>query len=349
VDDLRLVERRGDRQMLDRADVDVTKPAFPPFAGVSCKHVRQVVFENVLLVVGERKAEVEPVGAGGDPVIETDERHEAAERTDGPGVHAEVGPVAAQERAGDEAVPPRCRLSSGGDVGLAPHHRQVGERAVAQRRLDVPTVSVDPAAIQRGEDADDRQVARADPGEGQRFEDGAVPEARLLGHGPDDGMDEGLMGRQDVAGIAGTERRDGAADKRGECDPDSHRIESPHLRGTRGPGVHEHVCGLEQAVQAITVVVVIDVEDHAALAPVEHAGRRRRALPEQITAGRFDPDDVGAVVGQQSGGPRPGEPEAAIDDAEAVERPGHGTRRTMPCELKKKPPGVTRADRASGT
>ena len=104
VDDLRLIEDVGDGQVLHGADIDVTEPAFPGVTGSTAKDLRQVGFEDVLLVVGEWHPEIEPVRAGGDPIIETEERHEAAERADGPGVHPEIGPVAAQERAGDKAV-----------------------------------------------------------------------------------------------------------------------------------------------------------------------------------------------------------------------------------------------------
>jgi len=90
-------------------------------------------------------------------------------------------------------------------------------------------MSVDPPTVQRGEDTDNRQVRRADAGERQRFENRGVAEARLLGHGSDDSMDEGLMGRDIVSGVTRAEGRNGAGDKGGKSDPHGRRFESPRL------------------------------------------------------------------------------------------------------------------------
>jgi hypothetical protein len=95
----------------------------------------------------------------------------------------------------------RRRLTSPGTatgdrlVGLPPEHREVGEGTVEQRRLDQTAAAVDIPSVKRAEDADGRQVAGADRGERQALEDRALPMTSLVGHRPDQGMDQGLTFR----------------------------------------------------------------------------------------------------------------------------------------------------------
>jgi hypothetical protein len=62
-----------------------------------------------------------------------------------------------------------------------------------------------------------------------------------------------------------------------------------------------------------------EVEGHPPLAAVPH----NSPLPFGITAGRFDADDVGAVVGEQHGRHRPGDAGAQVEHPHPVEDPVH--------------------------
>ena len=80
-------------------------------------------------------------------------------------------------------------------------------------------------------------------------------------------------------------------------------------------------------VERDAALVRVQVEEEAAALGVRHAARERTALrASDRRAGRLDLDDVGAEVGEQLGGVGGADAAADLEDAEAVERAGHGSR-----------------------
>jgi len=117
------------------------------------------------------------------------------------------------------------------------------------------------------------------------------------------------------------------------------RIGPQAQAGRRGGAVvvHEEVRATQQPVQQLATRIGAQVEHDRSLVAVDRCevraaplGRvappRRSPGARLVAVGRLDLDDIGAEVGQQHGGERPGQHAADVDDADAFqgEPIGHG-------------------------
>jgi hypothetical protein len=104
----------------------------------------------------------------------------------------------------------------------------------------------------------------------------------------------------------------------------------------RGPDVgEEHVGGGEQLHHRRLALVGLEVEHDAALRAVVELERRvgvqlaAEHLAEdarRVARGRLHLDDVGAPVGEDAAGGRPGHPHPQLDDTNPFQRSRHGGR-----------------------
>jgi hypothetical protein len=122
------------------------------------------------------------------------------------------------------------------------------------------------------------------------------------------------------------------------------------LEAETGPGgrpvvVDEQVGRRQQAIERGATIVGLQVEHDAALVAVdahevraEAVGRvappRRPPAPRLVARRRLDLDDVGAEIGEEHRGERPGQDSAGVDDPDALERErwrhaAYGSRRRL--------------------
>ena len=210
------VVRLARLEVLDRAHVGGTQELHPGVARSRCEDAVGLVFQDGDLLGRERQPHVEPALAGRDAIVEPERHHQAAERADRAGVDAEVAVVATEEGPGHQPVGSRSGRTAGG-VRFAPQHRQVRERAVEQRRLHVTSPTVVVPAVQRGQDADQREVRGADRREREAFEDRPFAETGLFGHHAEQRVDERFVSGYVAQWTVGAEARDRAVDQPPDC------------------------------------------------------------------------------------------------------------------------------------
>ena len=151
--------------------------------------------------------------------------------------------------------------------------------------------------------------------------DGAAVMAPLRVPDPQPGSDQPVVaGPVPVRGMRPV-RRDRAMDQTGIASPQlfAGQPEPRHRAGSKA--LQQHVGVVDQCQEARTFGVVAQVQHHAAAAAQPHvvAG----GVSEGIAAGRLDLDDVGAVVGEQHAGDRPGDTPREVEDSDAVEDACH--------------------------
>jgi hypothetical protein len=83
--------------------------------------------------------------------------------------------------------------------------------------------------------------------------------------------------------------------------------------------LHEHIGAGEQGVHDLLAGGVTEVEGHPALALV-HGQEGQRVGPVGVTAGPFDPDDVGAEVREHRRRQRGGEEGRDVEHPQPVQR-----------------------------
>jgi hypothetical protein len=112
------------------------------------------------------------------------------------------------------------------------------------------------------------------------------------------------------------------------------RFAHPHALGGAGPEVlHEDVRGLDQTLEQQKPARVFEVEDHRAFVAIGRGEHRRQAgalatitADEVARTRRLDLDHVGALIAEQHRRHRSRNHLGDVDDANAVERAGHGYR-----------------------
>ncbi len=331
VDRLGLVEHLARMQVLDRAHVGGEERVDPVPARLRREDRGNFVLDDDSLLRREREPHVEAGLARRDAVVEPEHLHEPAEPTDRAGVNPEVLAVAALERARDDPHPARSRragrerlLHRGGRlVALAPQHRVVRERAVEQRRLHVPAVPVFRAAKQRPEDADDREVRRADARERETLEDRPVTVCRLRAHRAHECMHQRFVTRHVAVRTVGTEPGDRAIDQPGGALVQRRVAETEIVGSTRLPALHEHVGVVRSLEELLALRRISGVEHQGALPAGEHRRCRRRARSTPVATRRFHPGHVRAVVGEDPGRARTSGTHRTIEDSRPGERTGH--------------------------
>jgi hypothetical protein len=325
-----LVVEHGARWLHGEAG-DLVGPArLQPLVGrLGAEQLGQARAEHLEVVVGEQRRRLHCGVHAADVVGDAEQLHRPGERAGRPGVdlhHPPVGTdVAPQQHAqvahverpgaglaGDERQPPLVR----------PVHAHLGEHAVGHADVDLVAFPGHDAGSQRGEDADHGDERRPVLDRRVAGEDRAVALAARLGHHAVARRREGRIPTGVDGAVAEVgERPDPAVNDVGVHRPhgvgtESHRVEEP---GTHRLDDHIGIGGQPPGDGAIPVVV--QVEHDARLAPVPcPAGlveARRRP-------GRGDGHHLGTVVGEHHRRHRTGHPAREIEDADAVERAGHG-------------------------
>ncbi|GBD13995.1 hypothetical protein HRbin24_02044 [bacterium HR24] len=111
--------------------------------------------------------------------------------------------------------------------------------------------------------------------------------------------------------------------------------EAEVLQGTGAQVGDEHVGTLDELPGDLPAFFRLQVQGHAALAPVvllegrveggRHAQGAGEEATERVAVGWLQLDDVGAPVGQDGGAGRPRHPERQLDHLDAFQRTGHGS------------------------
>ena len=219
--------------------------------------------------------------------------------------------------------------------GLALHvgRPQEGDGAVQHGEADGLAFARPLAVIEGGAD----RLRGDDAGElvGQ---DGAhQARARPVGAGLHRGqsrkrLHQRVVGRAPGIGAGEAEARDGGIDDPRRAAPGRRLADPQPLRHAGAEILHQHVGALDQGEQRFEAGGVLEVDGDGTLVAVvveeggSEAPRPGRDAAGVVAAGRgvLHLDDVGTLVGQHHGGRRPGDHAGKIDDANAVQRAGHG-------------------------
>ncbi len=231
-----------------------------------------------------------------------------------------VGTLEARGR--DEvAVAPQDVERIGGVLGALPDLGGPQQRTLEERRLDALPRAGALAREQRGVDARGREQRGAVARQREAQEHRAVDAAGLLPHQPRTGLHEGVPSRAIRRAAGAAVPGDGAVDEARVAGEQRVAPDAEALRHAGREALEHHVGAVGELEEAFVVAGVLQVEHDAAPAAQPH--RRRRERAERVTAGRFDLDDVGAVVGEQHAGEGPGHALSEVEDPQSGE---HGIR-----------------------
>jgi hypothetical protein len=231
-----------------------------------------------------------------------------------------VGTLEARGR--DEvAVAPQDVERIGGVLGALPDLGGPQQRALQERRLDALPRARAFASEQRGVDARGREQRGAVTGQREAQEHRAVDATGLLPHQARTGLHQGVPSRAIRRAARAAVRGDGAVDEARVAGEQRVTPDAEALRHAGREALEHHVGAVGELEEAFVVAGVLQVEHDAPPAAQPHGRRCERA--ERVTAGWFDLDDVGAMVGEQHAGEGPGHALSEVEDAQSGE---HGIR-----------------------
>ena len=93
------------------------------------------------------------------------------------------------------------------------------------------------------------------------------------------------------------------------------------IRDPGSEGLDEHIGGVGQLQEGVEARSVLQIDGHRALRAVPDG--EAAVVAERVATGRFDLDDVGALLGEELHAERAGDPPREVEHAQSVEGSGH--------------------------